>query len=193
MTSLNQQKIADTMDTIRHIFTELGTQDYLGEDVTMAEHMLQAAYQAEQMGCDDLTITGALLHDIGHFTSAFGTFSMEDTKDRYHEDAGANVLKNLFPDEVVACVKHHVAAKRYLCATDQGYFDGLSDASKHSLNLQGGVMADDEVKAFQENPHLDRIVTVRRCDDGGKVAGGATPPLEHFMAIMEKVLKQHHR
>lgn len=183
----------DTSKIIQGIFRNQGQQDYLGENVTMAEHMMQAAHQAEQMGCDALTITGALLHDIGHFTSAFGTFSMADTKDRYHEDAGADVLKGRFPDEVIACVQHHVAAKRYLCATDAKYYGDLSDASKHSLRLQGGPMSPDEVTAFAQTPHLERILTVRRCDDGGKVAGGETPPLSHFIAIMESVLQEYHQ
>ncbi|MCE2518175.1 MAG: HD domain-containing protein [Alphaproteobacteria bacterium] len=82
-----------TVETIRRIFTDHGMKDYLGEDVTMAEHMLQAAHQAEGMGGDPLTVVGALLHDIGQFTSAFGTITKADTRDRYQEDAGAEVLK----------------------------------------------------------------------------------------------------
>ena len=187
-----EQKVEQTLKIIETIFTDHGSQDYLGENVTMAQHMMQAAHMAEQQGCDDLTVAAALLHDIGHFTSAFGTFTMQDTKDRYHEDAGAEVLKGLFPEEIIAAVQHHVAAKRYLCATDQAYYDALSEASKHSLNLQGGIMSDDEAEIFGKNPHLDRILTVRRCDDGGKVQGQDTPPLSHFMAVVERVLRQFH-
>ena len=187
-----EQKVEQTLKIIETIFTDHGSQDYLGENVTMAQHMMQAAHMAEKQGCDDLTVAAALLHDIGHFTSAFGTFTMQDTKDRYHEDAGAEVLKGLFPEEVIAAVQHHVAAKRYLCATDQAYYDALSEASKHSLSLQGGIMSDDEAEIFGKNPHLDRILTVRRCDDGGKVQGQDTPPLSHFMAVVERVLRQFH-
>ena len=186
------QKITDTMAVIKDIFINHGRQDYLGENVTMAEHMMQAAHMAESLGADDLTVTGALLHDIGHFTSAFGTFTMADTHDRFHEDAGASVLEGLFPEAVIAMVQHHVAAKRYLCATDQSYFEALSEASKHSLSLQGGPMTEDEVNAFAQNPHLDRILMVRRCDDGGKTKGQDTPDLDHFLTIVERVLKNHH-
>ena len=194
MTAQDQNpKIAETLAIIEDIFINHGSQDYLGEDVTMAEHMMQAAHMAESQGADDLTITGALLHDIGHFTSAFGTFTMEDTHDRYHENAGATVLEGLFPEAVVAMVQHHVAAKRYLCATDQRYYDALSDASKHSLKLQGGPMTADEASAFAQNPHLDRILTVRRCDDGGKVKGQDTPALGHFLNIVERVLQDYYR
>lgn len=184
--------VDDILAIIEGIFINQGQDDYLGENVTMAEHMMQAAHMAEQQGADDLTITGALLHDIGHFTSAFGTFTMQDTHDRYHEDAGAAVLQGLFPDAVVAMVQHHVAAKRYLCATDTAYYDDLSEASRHSLKLQGGPMSEEEVEAFAQNPHLDSILTVRRCDDGGKKAGKDTPDLNHFMAVVKRVLINHH-
>ena len=71
---------------------------------------------------------------------------VEDTEDRYHEDAGAAVLKQFFPKVVTDCCQHHVAAKRYLCATDPEYFQKLSTASIHSLNLQGGPMSEAELR-----------------------------------------------
>ena len=130
------------------IFDRRGGEEYLGEPVTMAEHMLQGATIAEQNGQDEIIIVSALLHDIGHFTSEFGTFTMDDTEDRYHEEAGAKVLEEFFPSVVTDCVRYHVAAKRYLCATKPEYFKRLSEASIHSLNLQGGPMDADEVAEF---------------------------------------------
>ena len=141
------------------IFERRGGEEYLGEPVTMAEHMLQGAHFAEQAGESEEIIVAALLHDIGHFTSEFGTFSMADTEDCHHEDAGAEVLAPFFPSIVTDCVKYHVAAKRYLCATRPDYFRRLSQASIHSLNLQGGPMTAAEIAAFEENPNLADIVT----------------------------------
>ncbi|MDH5453927.1 MAG: HD domain-containing protein, partial [Paracoccaceae bacterium] len=60
------------------IFERCGDEEYLGEPVTMAQHMLQGATIAEQQGLAEDIIVATLLHDIGHFTSEFGTFSMED-------------------------------------------------------------------------------------------------------------------
>ena len=82
------------VDFIGSIFERRGGEEYLGEPVTMGQHMLQGATMAEQSKEPDDIIIGALLHDIGHFTSEFGTFSMEDKEDRYHEDAGAAVLEH---------------------------------------------------------------------------------------------------
>ena len=175
--------------TIVEIFSKHGDDEYLGEPVTMSEHMLQAAHFAAEAGADEDTIVAALVHDIGHFTSEHGAFSMEDTSDKFHEDAGAQVLDGVFPALVVEAVKHHVAAKRYLCAVDRDYHDGLSPASVHSLMLQGGPMSAGEQAAFEKNPYLDKILLVRRCDDKGKVSGLEVPPLYHYLPMMRRVLE----
>ena len=116
------------VDFIGSIFERRGGEEYLGEPVTMGQHMLQGATLAEQNEEPDEIVVGALLHDIGHFTSEFGTFSMDDTEDRYHENAGAALLENFFPSVITDCCRYHVAAKRYLCATVPQCFNKLSDA-----------------------------------------------------------------
>ena len=52
---------------IEDIFNRRGAESYLGEDVTMAQHMLQAAQCAEESGANESLIVAALLHDIGHY------------------------------------------------------------------------------------------------------------------------------
>jgi len=173
------------------IFDRRGGEEYLGEPVTMAEHMLQGAYFAEQQGENEEIIVAALLHDIGHFTSEFGTFSMEDTEDKYHEEAGALVLERFFPGIVVDCVRYHVAAKRYICATDPKYLGQLSPASLHSLKLQGGPMNAKEVAAFERQPNAREIVKVRYLDDAGKIAGLATPGFEYYAPMVQRVVDSH--
>lgn len=186
---------APTRDTIvaflGDIFDRCGDEEYLGEPVTMAQHMLQGATLAQQQGLPDEVIVAALLHDIGHFTSEFGSFTMQDTQDRFHEDAGAEVLQPFFPTLVTDCVRHHVAAKRYLCATRPNYFDRLSEASVHSLNLQGGPMTADEVAAFEQNPNLPKIIQVRYLDEAGKSPDMITPDFWHFAPIVQRVVDAH--
>ncbi|MEM7379169.1 MAG: HD domain-containing protein [Pseudomonadota bacterium] len=185
---------ADTVvDFIADIFARCGDAEYLGEPVTMAQHMLQGATLAERQGLSETLVVSALLHDIGHFTSEFGSFSMADTEDRYHEEAGARVLERFFPTLVTDCVRHHVAAKRYLCATRPEYHDALSAASVHSLNLQGGPMDTDEVRAFEANPNLEDIVRVRLLDDAGKDPSMVTPDFAHFAPMVQRVVDAHCR
>ena len=184
-----------TRDTIVNflgdIFARRGGEEYLGEPVTMAQHMLQGATFAEQKGLSEEIIVAALLHDIGHFTSEFGTYSPDDTEDKFHEEAGAAVLAEFFPSIVTDCVRHHVAAKRYLCATDPSYFDRLSAASVHSLNLQGGPMSQAEVAEFAANPNLDDIIQVRFLDEAGKEPDMHTPDFDHFAPMVQRVVDRH--
>lgn len=184
-----------TRDTIvaflGDVFERCGDAEYLGEPVTMAQHMLQGATLAEQNGLDEDIIVSALLHDIGHFTSEFGTFSMNDTEDRHHEDAGAEVLARFFPTVVTDCVRYHVAAKRYLCATKPDYFKRLSEASVHSLNLQGGPMSAEEVADFEKIPNLKKIIQVRYLDEAGKQPDMETPDFWHFAPMVQRVVDGH--
>lgn len=185
---LNRENI---VEFIGGIFDRRGDEEYLGEPVTMAEHMLQGATIAEQNGQPEEIIVGALLHDIGHFTSEFGMFSMNDTEDRFHEEAGAEVLERFFPSVITDCVRYHVAAKRYLCATRPDYFNRLSEASVHSLNLQGGPMNAEEVAEFEKNPNLKQIIAVRYLDEAGKRADMETPDYWHFAPMVQRMVDKH--
>ncbi|WP_417586430.1 HD domain-containing protein [Pararhodobacter oceanensis] len=187
-----QDLTRDTIvDFLGDIFARRGHEEYLGEPVNMGQHMLQGATIAEQNGQPEEIIVGALLHDIGHFTSEFGTFTMEDTEDRHHEDAGGAVLERFFPTVITDCVRYHVAAKRYLCATRPSYFDRLTKASVHSLNLQGGPMTAAEVAEFEKNPNLEQIIAVRYLDDAGKIPDMVTPDFWHFAPMVQRMVDRH--
>lgn len=172
---------------IEDIFLRRGAEEYLGESVTIAEHMLQCAELAQNEGASDDVVAAALLHDIGHFTNEFPRDAAEQGIDSVHEEAGAQVIHRFFPELVHECVKYHVAAKRYLCATDDSYFSQLSEASVLSLKLQGGPMSEAECDEFAKNPHLKAILQVRVWDDLGKDADHKAPDFQHFRPILERV------
>jgi phosphonate degradation associated HDIG domain protein len=176
------------VDFIADIFERRGAESYLGEAVTMSQHMLQAALLAEREGAGDELIAAALLHDIGHYTSEFGPYSPDDTRDNLHDAAGARVLEPFFPPLVTQAVRLHVAAKRYLCAVDPAYWDALSTASKHTLQLQGGPMDAVEVAAFQAQPFHSEAVRVRRWDDAGKDPTVTTPGFAHYVPVLRRVV-----
>ncbi len=176
------------VDFLADIFERRGAESYLGEPVTMAEHMLQGAGLAEREGASDELIAAALLHDIGHFCGEFGTYSPDDIIDKHHDATGGDILKPFFPPVISECVRLHVAAKRYLCAIDRNYFDQLSSASVHSLSLQGGPMSPPEVAAFESNPFHGDAVKVRKWDDGGKIADGQTKSFNDYTAMLQGIV-----
>jgi predicted HD phosphohydrolase len=83
----------------------------------------------------------------------------------------------------------HVAAKRYLCGKQADDFAKLSKDSVLSHSLQGGPMSAEEIAEFEQLPHWQEAVRLRRHDEGAKVKGLQTPPLLHFMPYVAEVLQ----
>lgn len=188
MTQVDHRATTDIVEYLAELFASQGDQEYLGEQVSMATHMLQAALFAQRQNASDVEIAAALLHDVGHFANHIDARVAEHGVDAHHEDAGADFLAEFFPPEVVEPVRQHVASKRYLCAVDPRYFDRLSPASVHTLNLQGGPMSSDEVTEFEKSPHLQACVRVRKWDEAGKDPALVTPGFDHYRQLLQSLL-----
>ena len=176
--------------TVLFSYMEIRGQSFYDEAVTQLEHALQCAALATQNDASPTLITSALLHDIGHFIldehNADVVFLNTDMN---HEEIGAQYLEPFFPETVITPIRLHVPAKRYLCTTDATYYDGLSDASKMSLKLQGGVMSDVEQDAFEQIPYFRDALTLRRWDDMAKVKGLETVELETYRDTVQQCLQ----
>jgi gamma-butyrobetaine dioxygenase len=177
------------IDEIFRVFREYGAEEYLGERVSMTEHMLQAAYAAEQDGAPAQLVAAALLHDYGHFIHELPADAADLGIDTQHEEVAHTFLSEHFGPEIAEPIRMHVAAKRYLCATDPSYLNELSPASVHSLNLQGGPYSPAEVAEFELSPYARDAVQLRRYDDIGKVEGLETPDLEHYRAVLAAAMR----
>jgi gamma-butyrobetaine dioxygenase len=173
---------------IEELFASEGAAGYLGEAVTQATHMLQAAALAEQAGATAALISAALLHDVGHFTGTVTGHDLMQGTDNRHSEQGARWLAQWFGPAVTEPVRLHVAAKRYLCAVEPGYFDRLSPASVYTLGVQGGPMTSDELAAFEANPFSKDACQVRRWDDDAKNPDVPAPPLRHFLPVLAGLL-----
>lgn len=180
----------DGLAQIEKLFRERGDSAYLGERVSQLEHALQAAHAAEQGGAAPPLIAAALLHDVGHLLHALGEHAADRGIDDRHEELGHRWLARHFPTEVSEPVRLHVAAKRYLCAAEPDYCDRLSPASQQSLRMQGGPFSPDEAEAFCASPHAEAAVALRRWDDEAKVPGLLTPPLEHYLPILQRICRE---
>jgi len=176
---LPPSRFADPGTFVDELFawlTDRGATNY-DPGVTQIEHALQSAALADTHGSADLTIA-ALLHDIGHLLVREHAQQPDFLcTNRRHESVGADWLQTVFPSSVSEPVRWHVDAKRYLCAVDRNYWDGLSGASKRSLEIQGGPMSVEEVRHFEAAPWAGDAVKLRQIDDKAKVPGWPTPPL----------------
>ncbi|MEE1785236.1 TauD/TfdA family dioxygenase [Streptomyces sp. SP17BM10] len=177
------------LDAIAELFAGRGAGEYLGEAVTTAEHMLQAAAAAEAAQAPEHLVAAALLHDIGHFHGALHGRDLMRGQDNRHSDSGADWLAQWFGPEVTEPVRLHVAAKRYLCAVEPDYRERLSEASEYTLEVQGGPMGDAEAAAFAALPGAVDAVAVRRWDDEAKTAGATTPDFEHYRPLLASLMK----
>ena len=180
------------MSIIDEIFANMRRNEHMeyGERVTIVAHSLQTAVFAEQDGADDLMIAAAFLHDYGHFIHDLGEDIAEQGIDAIHEELGAEALRDYFVPEVIEPMRLHVAAKRYLVATDEEYVKTVSPASMLSLKVQGGPFNAEQVRDFEANPHFKRAVQLRLYDEAGKVPEMDVPAYEYYRPILEKALKR---
>jgi len=176
---------------IVQLLSSRATTWYGKEAVSQLDHALQCAALAEKSNETPETIVAALLHDLGHMLSpdrpSLVPADTLPTKDDLHQFVALPFLRSLFPDAVLEPIKLHVDAKRYLCAVDAGYWADLSQASKQSLELQGGVFDGTQIGVFENLPYYSEAVRLRRYDDLAKVPGHQTPDLAHFERLMVQV------
>ncbi len=177
------------VDQLIELLLTKGTRQYGGERVSQCEHALQTAALAEQEKAPPALIAAALLHDVGHLLHEEGEQPALRGIDDLHEQIGADYLLPAFGPAVAEPVRLHVPAKRYLCATDPGYFARLSPGSVRSLALQGGPFTPPQVAEFQALPYAADAVRIRRWDEAAKVPGIPTPDLECYRVTLQAALR----
>lgn len=172
-----------SIDKILNLYNKWGSHDYIGENITQIDHAIQCSQCAEHDQrlelYDDFIrnsmIVAALLHDIGHLVGLEqndmpmlnGDINLGIVG---HEGIGAAFLKDCgFPSFVCELVASHVQAKRYLCSTNSEYYNKLSDASKETMKLQGGLMTTDEITQFKNGLYPELKCYLREYDDIGKL------------------------
>jgi predicted HD phosphohydrolase len=169
---------------------------YGKSEISMCSHMLQTANFAEKDGAPPELIAASLLHDIGHFGTDFSLEFNDNrhkamlsvTRDRFHEHVGGDLLEEFLGSDVAEPVRLHVSAKRYLCAVDPKYFENLAETTRHTLNLQGGIMTFEEVQLFESNPHYHAAAKLRRWDDLATHQERKIPSFENYQKLLESLL-----
>lgn len=178
-----------SLPDIHALFRQHGATQYTGEPVTQLEHALQTAALAEQEQAPPSLIAASLLHDLGHMLEDKGDTPTLAGVDDLHQYRILPFLRALFDDDVLAPIRLHVDAKRYLCAVDTTYFSALSADSVRSLKLQGGIFDAEQAAAFIAQPYAADAVRLRRWDDLAKRADYQTPDYAHFTRYVERSLR----
>jgi phosphonate degradation associated HDIG domain protein len=157
------------IDEILDLFQRRGGEAYFGEGVSILEHSLQTARLAENAHAEPHLLVAALLHDVGHLLHNMPEDIAEHGIDGRHEMVGEAWLRSRFGPDVSEPVKLHVDAKRYLCFVEPAYAAQLSPSSMQSLSLQGGPFTPDQARDFEQHPHFQDAVALRRWDDEAKL------------------------
>ena len=160
---------------------------YIGEQITISEHMIQTAMLAEKDNSPRYLVCACLLHDFGHFIIENPNLFVSKSLDAKHENIGYNFLKTYFKPNIVEPIKLHVDAKKYLCRNDD-YLHKLSKASMKSLKLQGGIMKDKEVNQFILSKFSKDAIILRKYDDLGKKNNLKTKKIEDYISLIDSQL-----
>jgi phosphonate degradation associated HDIG domain protein len=188
---MSDQEIKDKVDQIFSLYEKHGAEEYYGEEVTQLEHMCQSAELARAGGYDDEVVLAAFFHDIGYLIQSNNTATMGGYGRAHHEkEAGAYLRKMGFSEKVASLAEQHVNAKRYLTYADKDYYNKLSEASKKTLEYQGGPMTEAEAAAFKADPLFELNITMRKWDELAKETNTPIPDLNIYKQIAINHLKQ---
>jgi 2-amino-1-hydroxyethylphosphonate dioxygenase (glycine-forming) len=178
------------INEIFSLYEKFGNEDYIGEPVSQIEHMSQSAQLAIEGGYDDEVVLAAFFHDIGHICVMKGEENnMGGFGAKSHEKIGADFLREKgFPERVAKLVENHVQAKRYLTYKFPAYYNNLSEASKKTLEFQGGVMKPEEAEVFEKDPLFDASIQMRKWDELAKEMHVPIINLEDLKSRAKKVL-----
>lgn len=185
-------QIDSVVEEIFGLYQKHGADDYIGEKISQIEHMAQAAQLAEKLGYDEEVILAAFFHDIGHLAehvteaNDMGGYGVKE-----HEKLGADFLRTRgFSEKIAQLVESHVQAKRYLTFADAGYYEQLSEASKKTLEYQGGRMTEAEARQFEADELFELKIQMRKWDELAKEEHIPLPDMNKYKEIARRHLAE---
>ena len=163
---------------VTEVETVLSSMRGIWDEVSVDEldHALQAGELARVDGADDELIVAALLHDVAH--------SPLIDRGTDHDRAAREWLTPRLGARVGWLAGAHVMAKRFLAA-DAAYAGTLSDVSRHSLSMQGGVGA--VGPDWTGHRWWADAIRLRRYDDGAKLPGAPAFTMAEALDAVRRV------
>jgi predicted HD phosphohydrolase len=165
------------LESVLNLYKTRGGNAYtIGESLTQYQHAVQSwRWMKTKQPQNPYLCSAAFLHDIGHLLEKEPIDPFVAMKDERHEERGGNFLQHLgFCTNVYQPVRLHVVAKRYLITSQpREYFSKLSDASKFTFILQGGLLDKQSMSQFENNFYFHSAILLRQCDDEAKSTSSA--------------------
>ena len=182
----NHSTPEQTAGFITGLYEQYGGEDYIGEPVSQIEHMCQCALLAEEEGYNEEIVLAAFFHDIGHLCEHIMPVEQMDGYGVVdHEKLGAGfLLDHGFSENIASLVRNHVQAKRYLTYKNEAYYNQLSEASKKTLEFQGGRMSAEEAVLFEADSLFEMHIRLRQWDEKAKLENKPLPPLDKYRRMM---------
>lgn len=189
--SLHGSEEKEIFNEITALYGRYGNARYMiGEEVTQANHVLQAALIATRAGAPEDVIIALLLHDIGQIAEIDHLGELHYLH-ASHDEIGADWLQSRnFPLFVCDVVRFHTLAKVQLCHQDPQYYDTLSQASKDSYHIQRDKFLNQPeiVDAFLKHPRMEDILYARKCDDLAKISEMIhLPEFDDYFEMFQRV------
>ena len=185
--------IKDVVNKIFYYYETYGSNDYIGEPVSQIEHMVQGAMFAEQDHQPSEIILAMFLHDIGHLLVEGDYEVMGELGIQNHELKGKQFLEQLgIPYPIPQLVENHVVSKRYLVSKNPEYYNNLSDASKQTLEFQGGPMSPEQMLKFELDPLFESSLLVRSYDERSKETDMKINSLDYYKGFLTSYLLSKH-
>jgi len=191
---MTEEKAKEIVASVFSLYEKYGQEDYIGEPVSQVEHMCQSAQLAAAEGHDDEIILAAFFHDIGHLCEHIMTVEQMDGFGVVdHERLGGHFLRqHSFSEKIAKLVESHVATKRYLTYRYPDYYEKLSQASRATLEKQGGKMTQDEAIVFEADSLHPLYIQIRYWDDAAKKINTPLPDLATYKEMAYRHLLTHH-
>ena len=109
-----------------------------------------------------------------------------------HEKLGADYLRSKgFAEDIASLVQNHVQAKRYLTYHFPSYYEQLSEASKKTLEFQGGVMTPGEAMLFEADQLFELHIKLRGWDEKAKLERQPMPSLQKYKDMAVRHLEKN--
>ena len=168
-------------------YMERRGQTFYDEAVTQLQHALQCANQARLSVADGVLVTGALLHDLGHFLVDEKNEKADFlTEDLCHEEVGARYLEPFFIDAVTEPVGAARAGQalhlhRRSATTTTPCRGPPGGASR----CRAASCPTPRRPPSRPTPTGRSAVQLRKWDDLAKVEGLETPGLESYREAVQ--------